>query len=137
MAEARPNPSLAAGWVALEAGRTDDAVAAGEAALATFPHDHAAVVLVVSALTAGGRVPRAVTAYQGRAGNHPGGDIHLLAIVARGVLTTLGREAPLLDQRVAALDVLSDCGDQAGPRSLACDRAAGRRARRRGARRTR
>jgi HEAT repeat protein len=110
--------SLSAGWAALESGRVDEAVAAGEAALASYPNDHAATVLVISALTSGGRLPRAIESYETWAQAHAGGDIHLLAIVARGVLTTLGASAPMIEQRVAALEALSAAGDTAARQAL-------------------
>jgi HEAT repeat protein len=111
-AQAPPRGGLVAGWAALEAGKTDAAVAAADKALADFPYDHVAITLKIKALADGGRVPAALDAWEAWTASAGLGDPQLLAVVAESVLRTLSREAPVLEERARALDVLASLGDR-------------------------
>jgi HEAT repeat protein len=112
--------TLSRGWVALAAGRLDDAARSANEVLKRKPRSHAALSLKIEALAGGAQPIVALDAYEEwlpKAGRNLD-DRGLLEPIATGMLRMLGTDAdPVV--RSMALQFLSTAGDDAAVQALA------------------
>jgi HEAT repeat protein len=111
--------TLGRGWIALAAGRSDEAVSLANSILKTKPRAHAAFTLKVEALSAGPRPITALDEYESwipKAG-HNVDDRGLLEPIALGMLRLLSSDSnPAV--RTAALEFLASEGNESALEGL-------------------